>query len=113
MVKKRQRARVTQNGGALLFVIVLLIILTILIASLMKLQKKENNPGNTLNDSTRCNVGSDCVPKECCHATSCVNKEIKQDCGRTFCTQECKQGTIDCGQGSCGCINNKCAIVLK
>ena len=60
---------------------------------------------------TSCLQDSDCVPEQCCHATSCINKANKFACN-LFCTQECKPNTLDCGQGSCKCINNKCAASL-
>ena len=47
MVKKRQRARLVQNKGALLFVIILVILLAILLVCLMKIQKSENNQENS------------------------------------------------------------------
>jgi len=60
---------------------------------------------------TECNVDSDCVPKECCHPTSCINKALKDVCNLA-CTAVC-EGPLDCGAGSCGCVGNKCTTVLR
>lgn len=60
-----------------------------------------------------CELDSDCVPASCCHPTDCVSKENKPDCEGIFCTMECKDGTLDCGQGSCKCLDNKCGVAFK
>ena len=57
-----------------------------------------------------CMVDSDCVAATCCHADSCVAKENALDCEGSYCSMECKPYTMDCGQGSCVCENNKCAV---
>jgi len=54
-----------------------------------------------------CNIDTDCAPAQCCHPTSCVPVSQAPDCEGTFCTQECRPGTIDCG-GRCFCEENKC-----
>lgn len=69
----------------------------------------EKNEGGEL----YCNNDIDCAPESCCHANSCVNLENKKSCTGVFCTQSCEPGTLDCGQGSCLCVNNKCEAVLK
>lgn len=56
-----------------------------------------------------CKVDSDCVPEQCCHPTSCVNKEFAPDCTDIMCGKMCK-GPIDCGEGRCACKNNRCAV---
>jgi len=38
-------------------------------------------------------------------------KSQAPDCSGTFCTQDCKPGTIDCG-GSCVCQNQQCLVRL-
>ncbi|HZX45182.1 MAG TPA: hypothetical protein VFF28_05875 [Candidatus Nanoarchaeia archaeon] len=58
-----------------------------------------------------CNKDSDCFPAECCHPTSCTN--IKPDCDGRFCSMNCAPGTMDCGQGYCGCVDNKCSAVIQ
>lgn len=59
-----------------------------------------------------CQSDSDCVAEQCCHPTSCINKEYKPDCSGIVCTEICEIGTIDCGQGSCKCINNQCKAMI-
>jgi hypothetical protein len=58
-----------------------------------------------------CVSDSDCVPAQCCHATSCVPKAQAPNCEGTFCTMECRSGTIDCG-GGCACEGKKCVARL-
>ena len=50
----------------------------------------------------------DCVPAECCHPTSCINRSDKGVC-TLLCTNVC-EGPIDCGAGRCGCVNGKCNV---
>jgi len=56
-----------------------------------------------------CTQDSDCVPAQCCHPSSCINKEYKEVCTE-LCTAVC-QGPIDCGAGTCGCVNGQCGVV--
>jgi hypothetical protein len=56
-----------------------------------------------------CMTDDDCVPAQCCHSTSCTNKANKGVCN-LMCTMSC-EGPIDCGAGSCGCVNGKCSVV--
>ncbi|MCK4492239.1 MAG: hypothetical protein KAU03_06420 [Candidatus Altiarchaeales archaeon] len=56
-----------------------------------------------------CSQDSDCVPEQCCHPTSCVNKKFAPDCSGIACTMVC-QGSIDCGAGRCICKDNKCVV---
>ncbi len=56
-----------------------------------------------------CITDDDCVPAQCCHPTSCTNKANKGVCN-LMCTMSC-EGPIDCGAGSCGCVNGKCNVV--
>ena len=58
---------------------------------------------------TACTQYSDCVPAQCCHPTSCINKDYKEVC-TVFCTASC-EGPIDCGAGHCGCVNGQCGVV--
>jgi hypothetical protein len=55
-----------------------------------------------------CLTDADCIPASCCHPNSCVSKDKRPDCKGIFCTMECRPGTLDCGQGICRCIDNKC-----
>jgi hypothetical protein len=56
-----------------------------------------------------CTQDSDCVPAQCCHPTSCINKEYKEVCD-VLCTASC-EGPIDCGAGHCGCVNGQCGVI--
>jgi len=60
-----------------------------------------------------CSKDSDCVPASCCHPDSCVPAGEAPNCEGMMCTMECKPDTMDCGQGDCKCINNKCKAILK
>jgi len=67
---------------------------------------QQNNP----QDVKECTTSSDCIPASCCHASSCVPKEKAPNCSDMFCTLECTPNTLDCNQGFCSCINNKCQV---
>ncbi len=60
-----------------------------------------------------CITDTDCVPAECCHPDTCVPIEKAPNCNGIFCTQECAPSTLDCGQGSCGCIEGRCNAVFR
>ena len=65
-----------------------------------------------------CQIDSDCIPikdtgNPCCHPNSCAQKSEAPDCSDVFCTAVCQPGSLDCGQGSCKCINSKCAAVFE
>ena len=67
------------------------------------------NPGVTPAGSEQsCTTDDDCVPVECCHPASCENRAYKHVCN-LMCTNVCS-GPIDCGAGSCGCVNGTCAV---
>jgi hypothetical protein len=61
--------------------------------------------------SESCIADPDCVPAQCCHATSCVNKANAPKCEGVACTLDCRGGTMDCS-GGCGCMNHKCSARL-
>lgn len=61
-------------------------------------------------DGTRCISYADCVPATCCHPSGCTNKAKAPDCSAKLCTMSC-EGPIDCGAGSCGCVDGTCAVV--
>ena len=69
--------------------------------------------GFTNSASDECSVDGDCVPASCCHPNSCANKNSAPDCVSVKCTMECKLNSLDCGQGSCSCVNKKCAVKLN
>jgi hypothetical protein len=56
-----------------------------------------------------CTRDADCVPAECCHPSRCTAAGAKQPCN-LMCTASC-EGPLDCGAGSCGCVNKKCSII--
>ena len=87
------------------FVVILALVI---IASILFIQ----NAGIKVNNK-ECNSDSDCIPATCCHASACVAKEKAPDCKIIMCTEECLTNTLDCGQGSCICQNNKCTAQLK
>lgn len=57
-----------------------------------------------------CEVDEDCVRASCCHATECVLESKAPNCSGAICSMVCS-GPLDCGAGSCGCVENKCAVV--
>ena len=59
-----------------------------------------------------CRTNTDCAAATCCHADSCVAKEKAPNCEDILCSMECKPYTMDCGQGSCVCENNKCTAEI-
>ena len=59
-----------------------------------------------------CVSDSDCVPEQCCHPTTCINREYRESCTGIMCTAMC-QGPIDCGAGGCACVNNECVVQSK
>jgi hypothetical protein len=59
-----------------------------------------------------CETDSDCFAGECCHPRYCVNRAGVPDCEGDFCTQECRSGTMDCGCGSCACVDGMCTVKL-
>ncbi len=89
------------------------IFLTILITALFLITACEEQPSNIEPVSNECSENSDCVPDSCCHADSCIPAEQAPDCSGMMCTMNCEPGTLDCGQGNCGCTNNKCKAVFN
>ena len=59
-----------------------------------------------------CSVDTECVPKTCCHPSACVHASQQPDCSDIYCTADCKPNTIDCGQGACKCMNQKCVVLM-
>jgi hypothetical protein len=57
-----------------------------------------------------CVVYDDCVPAQCCHPASCINKVAQKDCTGIACTMSC-EGPLDCGAGTCGCVQGTCSVV--
>ncbi len=65
-----------------------------------------------ISDQYYCEVDEDCVPEQCCHPSSCINRAYAPNCKGVICSMECRPGTMDCGQGYCACIKNKCQAVI-
>ncbi len=61
-------------------------------------------------DAQSCTTIADCVPAQCCHPASCVNKASKPVCTDIMCTMSC-EGSLECGAGSCGCTNGRCSVI--
>ena len=73
------------------------------------------NGGEEISDvkADSCTTDDDCAPANTCHPESCVLKSSINENERQICTQECKPGTLDCGQGYCSCVNRKCEAVIE
>src|SRR5690606_16397096 len=63
-------------------------------------------------DGAQCQTDADCVPASCCHPDQCVPKDEAPDCSDTFCTRDCRGGTLDCG-GRCLCRQGVCGAQLN
>ena len=73
-------------------------------------QTTSSSPTPTITGDYRaCSMDSDCVPEQCCHPTSCINRRFKGVC-TVFCTQIC-EGPIDCGAGHCECGAGTCQVI--
>ena len=98
------------------WLIVLLIILIAIIFSYGVgnwIRKDKDSSDNGASAEVYCESDADCVPSECCHPSSCATKGFEEDCSGIYCTQECAPETLDCGQGSCGCVNKKCKALIN
>lgn len=56
-----------------------------------------------------CTDYTDCVPAQCCHPSSCINKVAARVCDQV-CTSGC-EGPLDCGAGTCGCVQGTCSVI--
>jgi len=88
----------------------LVIVLLIFISVFVFLSYFYLNNENKEEIVEECQVDSDCIPASCCHAESCVSVNKKPDCEGIFCSAVCS-GPLDCGAGSCKCINKKCEVI--
>jgi hypothetical protein len=66
-------------------------------------------PSIQCRQTNSCLSDADCAPAQCCHPTSCVNSAFRGVCNLA-CTSSC-EGPLDCGAGSCGCVNGICTVV--
>lgn len=96
------------------WVIAVILILALVVSGFL-LNKFVSNKEGIRNESKElfCQSDSDCVPKEACHPKTCINKNFAEDNSGSICTAVCEPGSLDCGQGYCSCINNKCNAVFK
>ena len=101
--------RIVGHNKKVFYAIIVIIIILLGIVIYLALNNGKSN--ETINNSETCVVDSDCVPASCCHVSFCVNRENLPKCEGIICTQECKNGTLDCGQASCGCVQAKCSVV--
>ncbi|MBI2632722.1 hypothetical protein HYW75_06985 [Candidatus Pacearchaeota archaeon] len=106
MLEKKKKAQMTA-------VLVILLIIAIGIFIFIYLLTPKVYKNNEKEKDNFCSNDLECVPASCCHATLCSTIKNKQDCSGIFCTASCEPGTLDCGQGSCKCINNKCKAVIE
>jgi nickel-dependent lactate racemase len=104
--KKRIGIKIEHNWKILIAIVLLIVVLIFVVRVIL------NNRREIVEviEGDLCVVDEDCLPASCCHAESCVIKEKKPDCSNMFCSQVCS-GPLDCSEGSCGCVNNKCEIV--
>ena len=101
--KKGGKFRIEHNKTLFWIIIFLIILLALLIYAIVK-----NNKIDT-GIRAECSADADCIPNSCCHATGCMLKENVSVCN-VFCSQVCS-GPLDCGAGSCGCVEGKCRVV--
>lgn len=94
----------------IVFVIVLILLVSFIVYyNYFGFHDEEND---ALNGENYCTQDADCVPASCCHPASCVSKDKKPDCSGIMCTMSCEPDTLDCGQGSCLCVKNKCSAII-
>jgi len=109
--KEIGRVKITHNRKLFWIIIFLLAVLIFLIIFIRRIP--ENGSMAAQLDSSSCKLDSDCFADSCCHAKGCINSENKPVCNSIMCTQECVPNTLDCGQGACKCLNNKCGVEWK
>jgi len=106
-----------KDKKSLILKIILGILIILIIAVLLDIKNLVNNlneeESNEVSLNASCFSDQDCVPAPCCHATSCVPMSQAPSCKGVFCTMDCKPNTLDCGQGKCACVNNKCTALLS
>jgi hypothetical protein len=83
------------------------------IIALSIIYAKEDGIPAGMNKTLYCISDNDCVPDSCCHPRGCVAKANAPVCKGIMCTLECALDSLDCGHGSCKCLNNQCRAVLE
>ena len=91
--------------GVIIAVIVLLILSGIVLLAIYY--------NNDAGKNGFCFQDDECVPAEACHPKTCILKEKSSDSSGMICTAVCEPGSLDCGQGSCQCINKRCEAVIE
>ncbi|MDP3026544.1 MAG: hypothetical protein Q8N63_02460 [Nanoarchaeota archaeon] len=103
--KKGGKFRIEHNKTLFWIIIFLIIILGFLVYSIAK-----NNKETDTDDLAECSADSDCAAVCGCHPESCIPEKQRGECPNVFCSQVCS-GPLDCGAGSCGCVEGKCQVV--
>jgi len=110
-----------RNTSGLLFILLLVIAGLIMVSGctagnppVVTVSPTQTPPSSVVTTSPSsiqsCMKDDDCMPAQCCHPTSCTNKANERACNNVACTMSC-EGPIDCGAGSCGCVNGKCSVI--
>jgi len=99
-----KKIRIEHNKTLFWIIIILIIILIAVIYFIIKNKKTD------IAVETECSVDDDCVAVCGCHPEQCIPTKQKAECPSVFCTQVCS-GPLDCGAGSCGCVESKCQVV--
>jgi hypothetical protein len=94
------------RGQVTIFVIIAILIVISVVAVVLV---SRDNSGL----GVECLENRDCVPAECCHASSCVSVGDAPLCDEISCTLNCEQGTLDCGFGFCGCVDGRCVAEIN
>lgn len=102
-----KRFRITYNKTLFWIIIFLILVLIYIIYLIFTLP--QNNELNIY----ACISDLDCVQASCCHSNSCVPKSLAPNCSGFACTMSCDPNTLDCGQGSCKCLNKKCEAIFN
>ncbi|MFN2375883.1 MAG: PrsW family intramembrane metalloprotease [Candidatus Binatia bacterium] len=61
--------------------------------------------------SESCWFDFECVKNSCCHAEACAHRLAAPWCRSSYCTMDCRPGTLDCG-GRCACREGRCTAQL-
>ena len=94
---------------AIIFAVAVLLIIALLFAFADKKTGTEQQ-NKTAQNKDVCFSDADCVKDSCCHASGCIAIGKAPKCEGVLCSQECAPETLDCGQGSCRCANNRCEV---
>jgi hypothetical protein len=96
------------------FLLVIILIIGLVVSFLIFIYVNKDFFEEQIRGKTKaCEVDSDCAPVSCCHASACIEKEKAPNCTGVVCTQECKPNTLDCGQGSCKCVEGYCGVIIE